>query len=327
MKNTSHETTRFDERRSLTQTLLETLSERGFRPEFSEPARGRRAHVRRLVRGGALVLGAVVLAVLFLQSGLFVLDEPVAYLEIARGSVEVIPADIGGTSSRFTSIGAPQAIHAGAVVETRRADRATLALTSGPSVRLDRDSKVLFASGSAVVLERGTVYVDSNSGSGVEVRTSLGIVRDIGTQFEVRLEPAGDGETLRVRVREGSVYVEQEGDVHTAGVGDELALQADGTLTRGTHPVHGPSWDWILDTARMPEVSGRPLRELLDWAAREGGWQLRFADESTEEVTAATRLHGNLENLTVRQAVESALRSANLRYQLEGGVLLVASEL
>src|SRR2546427_815740 len=81
--------------------------------------------------------------------------------------------------------------------------RAALRLDAGPSVRLDAGSDLRLVSAHVLELRRGAVYVDTGArspngsaatasgaegpASPIEIRTSLGRVRDVGTQFEVRL--------------------------------------------------------------------------------------------------------------------------------------------
>ncbi len=105
----------------------------------------------------------------------------------------------------------------------------------------------------------------------LEIRTPLGTVRDIGTQFEVRL-----AESLRISVREGRVSFEGQGDRVELDAGDELeAGEAGRTLRHGNDPF-GVEWSWIDGITPMMELEGRSAREFLDWAARESGLRLSF---------------------------------------------------
>ena len=78
-----------------------------------------------------------------------------------------------------------------------------------------------------LVLIVGTMYFDSGAATGaatgagtLEVVTSHGLVREIGTQFEVMSTSAA----LRVRVREGSVEIEREQQASglTGAAGEQL---------------------------------------------------------------------------------------------------------
>ncbi len=346
----SYRVTRFTEKRSVADTLLETLGQTGLRPAFAEATKSRRARVGQAMAGFLMLfaLAALGFALMRPDNSPSRVDK-VATLELAHGSVwrnpawrdpassaEALPVSGGTEPSRLLSLGAGEVIRAGAVIETGAASagapsRAAIRLDGGESMRLDSDTRVRFASSSSVVLERGAVYFDSigdssgdSAGSGLEVRTTFGVVRDIGTQFEVRLvEDAEAEDSLRVRVREGSIDLESNGESHRATVGEELQLDSRGALTRGPSPIHGSHWDWVVETAPAPDVTGQPLQVFLDWLAREGGWAVRFADPATAEVASSTILHGDVRSLTPLQASSMVLRGSGLDYRLEEGVLVI----
>jgi len=342
----SYRFTRFTEKRSVADTLLETLGQTGLRPAFAEATKSRRARVGQALAGFLMLFGLAALGFALMRpdDSSSSIDK-VAVLELARGSVwrnpawrdpvgsaEALPASGVTQASRLLSLGAGEVIRAGAVIETGAAsegapNRAAIRLDGGESIRLDSDTRVRFGSNSSVVLERGAVYFDSSSdpaGAGIEVRTTFGVVRDIGTQFEVRLVENTEAEgSLRVRVREGSIDLESNGESHRATVGEELRLDSRGALTRGPSPVHGSHWDWVVETAPAPDVTGQPLQVFLDWLAREGGWAVRFADPATAEVASSTILHGDVRSLTPLQASSMVLRGSGLDYRLEEGVLVI----
>ncbi len=319
------------ERRSVAETLLETISETlsqgGLRPGSSGPAVNRRRRARRLAGSVAMLGGLAALGFVFLWPAAGArtsAGEPVAFFEIARGRAQMA----GGDGSTFMLAGG-EPIYAGAVIETAGAGaagrgRAAIRLAGGQSVRLDDGSRVRFADRSSVVLERGALYVDSDAGANVEVRTALGVVRDIGTQFEVRLiADAGGAAALRIRVREGSIELTSDDQTHLVVAGEELRRRGDGTVERAASPIYGPHWDWVLETAKVPDVAGRPLQDFLDWAEREGGWTVRFADQATSAVVAETVLHGDLRDLSLTEAASVALEGSGLDYQLEDGTFVV----
>ena len=362
----TYRVTRFTDKRSVTETLLETLGQTGLRPTFPEAASSRRARAGQMAAGGLMLfaLAALGFALLRPVAGSAEADQ-VALLEVVRGSVwrdpvwrdpsggsgaalsggsgaalsgasgaalsggsgAALPASGGHHSSRLLTLTAGEPIHAGAIVETGvavsgSANRASLRLAGGQSMRLDNGTRVRVASSSSVILERGAVYFDS-AGAGLEVRTTLGVVRDIGTQFEVRLTSGSDADTtLRVRVREGSIVLESRGEAHHAMVGEELTLDRSG-LRRSTIPINGPHWDWVLDTAPAPDVAAQPLQVFLDWVTREGGWTTRFADPATAEIAASTILHGDIRGLTPIEATEVVLSGSGLAYRLEADFLVI----
>ncbi len=323
--------TRFDDKRSVAEsvaeTLLETLGRGGLRPALAESPR-RRRRLGQIAGGVAMLAAAAVLGAAFLRPPEAILPQPAAVVELSRGAVSVLPAGAGREPSRPLTLHAGEAVRPGALIETRRAGgdaaRAALRLAGGQSMRLDTGTRVRLASSSSLVLEQGAVYLDSAAGDAVEVRTTLGVVRDIGTRFEVRLMSDASGEpVLRVRVRDGRVVLEARGASHEAGAGVELALRGDGTLTRAAVPVHGPPWEWTLEAAPVPDLEGQRLAAFLDWLTREGGWSLQLAGAGTAEAVASTVLHGDARNLTPEQAAAMVLHGSGLGYRLVDGTFVV----
>ncbi len=342
------------EKRSVAETLLETINETlgqgGLHPGLAKQTAGRRGRRRQLAGALAMLAGLAALGFVFLQPAsdrLPAVGEPVAFLELARGRAEMSGGGRGAASMLMLSGG--EAIHAGAVIETGTAipaadstgrpaaGRAAVRLAGGQSMRLDHGSRVRFATSSSVVLERGAVYVDSAGGDNVEVRTALGVVRDIGTRFEVRLlsrhpggapshraDATGAG-SLRIRVRDGSVELEQDEKTHLVVAGEELRANAGGTVERGASSTCGAHWAWVVETAPVPNVAGRPLQEFLDWASEEACWTVRFVDQATADVAARTILHGDVEDLTLTEAASMVLSGSGLDYRLKDGVFVVGT--
>ena len=198
--------------------------------------------------------------------------------------------------------------------------RVALLLDGRTSVRLDRDTRVRVLSPTSVALDRGRLYVDSGPTAGsMEIHTDAGLIRDIGTQFEVR---AREG-AVRVRVREGKVILNTEEQSHEIGAGGQLEVDAAGAVTRGEIATHGELWDWVTAIAPMLELEGLSAHEFLDWAARESGWELRFADQDLERSAESIVLSGSTEGLTIQQALDAVLPTCRMAHQVHEGVLLV----
>lgn len=204
---------------------------------------------------------------------------------------------------------------------------ATLTLANGESVRLDAATTVRLATRSRLELDRGTLYVDSGSSPAAEDRlevvTAWGSVREIGTQFEIRVVE-GDDVPLRVRVREGSVSVAADTGSHSVAMGQELRLHRDGGVSRRPVASHGPLWEWTLAAAPGIDVDGRTLHSFLEWACRETGWRLRYADEALARSAAAEIiLSGNIEDLTPDEAVSVMVQASGLDSRVEDGTLWI----
>jgi ferric-dicitrate binding protein FerR (iron transport regulator) len=218
-------------------------------------------------------------------------------------------------------------IAAGTVLVTDARAGVALHLASGASVRLDESTRLRLVDHESLELTRGAVYVDSgvappgrDAGGHLAVLTPFGEVRDVGTQFEVRL----GHDALRVRLREGRVEVEREDGAHLMTGAGEMTVATDGTVTRRPLSAFGQEWEWLLDVTPVPDFEGRPVRELLDWVARERGWTLTFADADAARAAGETAIFGSLERLRVDQTLDAVMPASNLTYGVENGVLLVS---
>jgi ferric-dicitrate binding protein FerR (iron transport regulator) len=214
-----------------------------------------------------------------------------------------------------------QVVAAGEEIVTE-AGRVALLLDSGTSVRLDEHSRLRLLAPGELALDRGAVYVDTGPGearAAVEIHTSAGVVRDIGTQFEVR---AGD-DAVRVRVREGAVVMRTGAGEHRVDPGGELRVDAAGSVSRQPVPTFGTQWGWVAQITPMMPLEGRSAREFLDWVAREKGWQLRFADESVESAASRILVSGSVDHLSLDQVLDAVLPTCQMTHQVTDGVLLV----
>jgi ferric-dicitrate binding protein FerR (iron transport regulator) len=245
----------------------------------------------------------------------------VATIDILRGPVRLIP-DLETRLVEPASFQVGDSIRAGSGVDTTTAGRAAVRLAGGAAVRMDASTRLRLLSEYTLVLDEGAIYIDSGAdrrAATLEVRTTLGVARDIGTRFEVRL----DSSALRVRVRDGLVQLSQDGQTYDAQPGDELTLEENGRLSRRTVPIYGADWDWVVFLSRPFELEGRSLRDFLDWICEENGWQLRFADSAVERKAATTTQHGSIEGLTPEEALSAVLPTTGVEHQLENGVLLI----
>jgi ferric-dicitrate binding protein FerR (iron transport regulator) len=240
---------------------------------------------------------------------------PVATVErVAGGGRRVSPEE--GTSLVLAT---GDVLVAGTVLET---GQGRTALRAGRvSLRVDRDTRVRLVGGHTLELDRGALYVDSDSGSRdgtLEVRTPEGVVRDVGTRFEVR---AGPGR-LRVRVRDGEVILEHGGSSDRAGPGTELRLEGGRLTRRAVSPVDD-GWAWAASVAPGFELEGRRLSDFLDWYTRETGRAWRLAPGLQGKVESV--LHGSVADLTPDEAREVVLPTCGLGSRIEGETLHVVS--
>lgn len=225
-----------------------------------------------------------------------------------------------GSTSSPTRLAATDSIRAGDRLETGLSGRLALKLSGGVSVRLDRGSRLRLASARQIDLEAGSVYVDNGSeGPSIAVHTPLGVARDIGTQFEMRLTPRA----LRVRVRSGSVEIQRDGQVSTATTGTEVTVSLNGTTSRPVTP-YDPEWAWAASLAPALSIEGRPLAELLEHVCREEGWRLTYEAPSLARDASRIILHGSIERLSPADVLAVVLRTSGLTYRVQDGELRVA---
>lgn len=247
--------------------------------------------------------------------------------------VPVLVARIDQTTAvpaRFTAGGA---VMSGSTVTTS-AGTLAMTLTSGVQLRLDASSSARVDSATDVALERGAVYVDSTGAhptepgaSPINIHTPAGLVRDIGTQFQVRIEARLDGPGIRIRVRDGQVRVTSAKGVDArADAGGELFSRPDGSIERLDIAATGSEWAWAERAAPLFSVEGKTLGAFLDWVSREGAWTVTFADRRFSQAARATVLHGRpdlLKGLTPAEALDVVLPTCGLRHRIDGRRVLI----
>ncbi|MCZ6507998.1 MAG: FecR domain-containing protein [Acidobacteria bacterium] len=249
-----------------------------------------------------------------------------ATVEFVRGEVR-IEGDVSGSGE----VVAGRVLPVGALIETAQATgavpgRLALRLASG-QLRLDAGTRLRLESADRILLERGAIYFDSGPGArpmsgAIEVVTAYGTIHDIGTQFDVRL--AASGMALTVRVREGAVALESGAQVRSANRGEALEVSTDGSIALTRIAVDDESWAWAQASAPPFEIEGATLAEFLEWASRETGWAVRYADPALAESARSIGLSGTIEGLTAAEAVSVVLPGSGLAYEIAAGTLQVA---
>jgi ferric-dicitrate binding protein FerR (iron transport regulator) len=240
------------------------------------------------------------------------------------GTVERVEGSGGHLSAQSgsiprTRIGLADTVRVGDQIETGATDRVGLRLSERVSLRLDQGSRARLLSASKIELSAGAVYVDSGTESpDLEVHTSFGIVKDIGTQFELRLGAS----SLRVRVRSGVVEVRRGNQVSSARPGTELTLGAGGASSSAVVP-YGPEWAWAARLGPPFEIEGRPLGAFLEHLCREQGWTLAYTDAKLEREASGIILHGSTEGQQPSDALAIVLATTGLTHRFKDGELLV----
>jgi FecR-like protein len=244
---------------------------------------------------------------------------PVATVERTEGQV-LLHSD--------RAVGSGSVLGAGSRLSTGPGARAALRLTGGPSIRLDADTELELTSAQALDLRRGAVYVDtgarpSDAGAPhampLEIRTPLGRVREVGTQFEVRLA----ADSLRLIVREGVAALSRDDGTHLAPAGTRLRVDAGGAVVSDSAARWGADWNWVLAVAPPFELEGRTLGDYLDWLSRETGWRVKGADASITASMTTVTLHGSTLGLRPDETLAAVLPACGMRHRLDGDTLII----
>lgn len=276
-----------------------------------------RVRRRWLAIGLTAAAAAAVVAAVILRPSPAPPDTPVA---VARLIATTGGADIVGSSGRTVASG--ETLTAGSAVLTPPGTVAMLALEGGGELRVNAGTSIHLLAPRHVAVDRGQIYVDSGSSAGrapLTIRTPAGVVRDIGTRFDVLVQ----GENVRVRVRDGAVRLESARRADQAGAGQELSAESNGVVSIRTATTIGRDWDWILGVTRFT-LEGATLRRFLNWVETEGGRQVEFGDARLEAAVGTTVLHGSIEGLTIEQALDAILPTCGLSHRLAGNrVVLV----
>jgi hypothetical protein len=285
-----------------------------WRAELQRRARRRNLTWIGLAAAAVLVIG-IALRLFGEREGV----EPriVARLETLRGSGRTSVGDA------VTTLTGGAELTAGTRLEVGAEGGAALRMDGGASLRIDGGTHVALESATAVLLERGAVYVDSAVPTGrVDVLTPFGRVREIGTQFEVRVSE----DSLRVRVREGRVALDAEQVLEPVPAGMELTLGAAG-VERESIGRHGSAWAWVEALAPTPPIEGLSAGRFLEWAARELGLELSYSSDEARLRAEQAVLHGSIEGLTPEEAIQAVLPTAGLAHRVEGERLRVRQAL
>lgn len=196
---------------------------------------------------------------------------------------------------------------------------ASLRLTGGTLLQVAGGTSVRLMSPERLALTEGRVYVETGGRQSLAVETPLGIVRDLGTRFEVRLTPMA----LRVRVRDGEVRLSRDRRDHDARPGDEVAVDAAGAVSRRTVAVDGPIWAWTTAAHAPFDIDGHTVYEFLAWLADEHDWELRFTGVAVEQKARATTLHGSVQGLTADQSLAAVLPASGMEHRRDGRLLTI----
>lgn len=292
-------------------------------------AERQRSRFRRFTTPRLLALAASLLVIAALAIWWRARNVPPTSTQEER-SIEVLAQlerALGTTTSngRALAVGSPvhrgEEIAVGGGMLLQGSPYAVVRLANGIEIRVDRGSRLAFASVHELTLVQGAIYIDTGGTAGraasIAVTTDLGTVRDVGTRFEVRR-----GEDLRVRVRDGAIALTRSTLTSpiAAQAGEEIALDHAGQVARKAVATDDPAWDWVVAAAAPFDIEGTRLDAFLRWIEREAGWRIK-ADAELAASFDEIELHGSVDGLSPKQAVELVLAGSGLNAEIQNGVL------
>lgn len=261
-------------------------------------------------------------ALLAIAAGWFLLQpqsgQPVS-LAVVDHIVDVV--EYQDTEGRWRSAAPGQPLSAGAI-RTGDQGLATLTTSYGFEIRVAGGSEIEVAATGQVELVDGAVYVDSHghAANGFLVSTPFGVAKDIGTRFEVRLEPS----RWRVQVRDGAVEMRDGDHQAMAHAGERIWISSEDTLARERVAANDPSWSWVAAAAPPFEVEGATLSAFLAWIAHETGESVSFRSEAAEQAAKGTILHGSITGLTPRASLAVVLSTTDFhQVDSEPGAIVI----
>ena len=195
----------------------------------------------------------------------------------------------------------------------RSDDPAALRLESGSSLRLDGQTSAHVEDEDRLVLNAGAIYIDSGSPAprtnSLTIKTHVGSVRHIGTQYQIRTRAEG----IDVSVREGRVSVDTSSGTSVASAGELLTVSTQGRVLHAKVSPTDEQWRWAIDAAPAFVIENASLTSFLDWVARETGRPLVYGSALARTVAAKETLHGSIEGLTLDVALSAVLATSPLR--------------
>jgi hypothetical protein len=288
---------------------------------------GRRRRQRSAI--GYAMAAAVILSV-FAALNLMRAPTPGA-IQLASIVKSVGPVYVLGERAELRETGELASIMSGQTVVTGAGAGLAVAWAGGGSLRLDQNTRVEFTDRESIFLQEGRAYFDSRAaalGAGADrsdspvlrLRTQLGEMRHVGTQYMVRVDQKG----LVVSVREGAVEIDGDYYDHKARSGEQVTLRGRERPSVLRIAPAGDDWEWIEQTTPVVDVDGRSLYEFLEWVSRELGLRLAFTGDA-ETVARDAVLRGSIDSRPV-DALRMRLASAALTWRIDGGVIYVGDD-
>jgi FecR protein len=195
----------------------------------------------------------------------------------------------------------------------------------GNELVVSANTRLSFPSANTVRLSSGRVYVQAKGlppAHTLVVRTRLGSIEHLGTQFLVGLEEA----SLLVAVRDGRVAVHYLQD-QALELKDGEAARVDpgGKLRRWDLEAFDGTWDWADKLSPPLVIDGQSLYAVLSQIAQRSGLTLRFATPEAEAHARSLVLHGAPIALQPRDALAAVLATTTFTNTTMGREIVVSA--
>jgi len=196
------------------------------------------------------------------------------------------------------------------------------------TIRINQNTELKLRSASEIELVTGEIYVDiptipgrSLSSVKLQVVTRLGSINHVGTQFMV----SSDASNVEIKVREGSVSVDDGKQVLVATKGQQAILGESDQVVRDAVLTYGPDWQWIEKLAPAFILEGRSLMDFLTWVHRETGKEIQFKTTAAKGIATSTIMHGSVDDEPLK-ALGLVLQTNDLSwYEQDGKIYLFIS--
>ncbi|MGA9573958.1 MAG: FecR family protein [Lysobacterales bacterium] len=204
---------------------------------------------------------------------------------------------------------------------------ASITWGAGNSIRVDQNTELHLRSKSEIELVAGKIYVDiphvrGQDQEALSVVTRFGSIAHIGTQFMV----STDADSVEVKVREGSVSIDNNDQVFITQKGQQTTLGESNQVSHTAILTYGPDWQWTEELAPAFVLEGKTLDEFLNWVGRETGKDILFDTKEAEDIARNTVMHGSIDD-TPLLAMDIVLQTNELSWhQQDGTIFLSAGE-
>lgn len=215
----------------------------------------------------------------------------------------------------------------GQIIETSGGARIAVSWNAGGLLRIDEKTRISLTAKDQMQLHSGRLHYDSKSLYSNQqplvnllIETPYGTVRHMGTQFMADLA----GDALSVSVREGEVAISGDSIETLVLTGEQVIINESGIKERQSILPYSEEWKWVQEIAPAFELDGRSMFEFLQWISSESGYVIEYETESAKSLAEETILHGKID-LPPMKALEIMFQTADLVYELHGGVILVST--